>query len=85
MSQSLSLFATCPKGVEDLLAEECKQQGLTNVSTTHGGVFCEGDLGSAYRLTLWSRVASRVLLKLHAFPVSNHDDLYQGVQTVVWS
>ena len=85
MSKNLSLFATCPKGVEDLLAEECKQRGLTNVSTTHGGVFCEGDLNNAYRLTLWSRVASRVLLKLHAFPVSNHDDLYQGVQAIIWS
>ena len=85
MIKNLSLFATCPKGVEDLLADECKQRGLTNVSTTHGGVFCEGDLGRAYSLTLWSRVASRVLLKLHAFPVSNHDDLYQGVQTVIWS
>jgi 23S rRNA (guanine2445-N2)-methyltransferase / 23S rRNA (guanine2069-N7)-methyltransferase len=85
VSQNLTLFATCPKGVEDLLAEECQQRGLTDVSTTHGGVFCEGDLSSAYRLTLWSRVASRVLLKLHAFPVSNHDDLYQGVQTIAWS
>ena len=25
MSQSLTLFATCPKGVEDLLAEECNR------------------------------------------------------------
>ncbi len=85
MSQNLTLFATCPKGVEDLLAEECKQQHLTEVSTTHGGVFCQGDLERAYRLCLWSRVASRVLLKLHEFPVSDHDDLYLGVQTIDWS
>lgn len=85
MSQKLSLFATCPKGVEDLLAEECRQQHLADVSTTHGGVFCHGDLEKAYRLCLWSRVASRVLLKLHEFPVSGHDDLYQGVQTIDWS
>ena len=85
MSQNLTLFATCPKGVEDLLAEECKQQHLTEVSTTHGGVFCQGDLEKAYRLCLWSRVASRVLLKLHEFPVSDHDDLYLGVQTIDWS
>lgn len=85
MSQNLSLFATCPKGVEDLLAEECRQQHLADVSTTHGGVFCHGDLEKAYRLCLWSRVASRVLLKLHEFPVSGHDDLYQGVQTIDWS
>jgi 23S rRNA (guanine2445-N2)-methyltransferase / 23S rRNA (guanine2069-N7)-methyltransferase len=85
VSQNLTLFATCPKGVEDLLAEECRQQHLTEVSTTHGGVFCQGDLEKAYRLCLWSRVASRVLLKLHEFPVSGHDDLYLGVQTIDWS
>jgi len=85
VSQNLSLFATCPKGVEDLLAEECKQQHLADVSTTHGGVFCKGDLEKAYRLCLWSRVASRVLLKLHEFPVSGHDDLYLGVQTIDWN
>ena len=85
MSQNLTLFATCPKGVEDLLAEECVQQHLSNVSTTHGGVFCQGDLEKAYRLCLWSRVASRVLLKLHEFPVSGHDDLYLGVQSIDWS
>ncbi len=84
MSQKLALFATCPKGVEDLLAEECRQQHLTDVSTTHGGVFCHGNLEKAYRLCLWSRVASRVLLKLHEFPVSGHDDLYLGVQTIDW-
>ncbi len=84
MSKDLSLFATCPKGVEDLLAVECEQQGLTGVSTTHGGVYCQGDLKNAYRLCLWSRVASRVLLKLHTFPVSSYDDLYQGVQTIDW-
>ena len=85
MSQNLSLFATCPKGVEDLLAEECRQQRLANISSTHGGVSCRGDLKSAYRLCLWSRVASRVLLKLHEFPVTSHDDLYLGVQTIDWS
>jgi 23S rRNA (guanine2445-N2)-methyltransferase / 23S rRNA (guanine2069-N7)-methyltransferase len=85
VSQKLTLFATCPKGVEDLLAEECRRQHLTDVSTTHGGVFCKGDLEKAYRLCLWSRVASRVLLKLHEFPVSGHDDLYLGVQMIDWS
>ncbi len=85
MSPKLTLFATCPKGVEDLLAEECRQQRLADASTTLGGVFCKGNLEDAYRLCLWSRVASRVLLKLHEFAVSGHDDLYRGVQAIDWS
>ncbi len=84
MSQSIELFATCPKGVEDLLAAECAQQQLSAVHAARGGVNCTGTIEQAYRLCLWSRVASRVLLKVHAFPVGDHEDLYQGVQAVAW-
>lgn len=85
MSHNHKLFATCPKGVEDLLAQECKQQGLTGINTTHGGVFCQGSLEHAYSLCLWSTVASRVLFQLHTFPVSDHNDLYRATQTIDWS
>ena len=85
LSHQLTLFATCPRGVEDLLADECNQLELTDVSTAYGGVHCHGDLACAYSLCLHSRIASRVLLKLHAFPVNNHDDLYQGVQALEWN
>ena len=85
MSRNHTLFATCPKGVEDLLAEECRQNGLHDANTTHGGVFCTGSIVDAYRLCLWSRVASRVLLQLESFPVHDHDDLYRGIQTIDWS
>ena len=84
MSHKLTLFCTCPKGVEDLLADECEQLGLTDIGTAHGGVHCRGILKDAYSLCLWSRVASRVLLKLNEFPVSTYDDLYHGVQTINW-
>ncbi|UCB56157.1 MAG: bifunctional 23S rRNA (guanine(2069)-N(7))-methyltransferase RlmK/23S rRNA (guanine(2445)-N(2))-methyltransferase RlmL [Thiotrichales bacterium] len=85
MSQNLSLFATCPKGVEDLLASECRQQGLTDISSVHGGVACRGDIEQAYRLCLWSRVASRVLMQLHRFAVTDHEQLYRQVQAIDWS
>jgi 23S rRNA (guanine2445-N2)-methyltransferase / 23S rRNA (guanine2069-N7)-methyltransferase len=85
VSQNYTLFATCPKGVEDLLVGECEQQGVNDISATYGGVYGTGSIENAYRLCLWSRVASRVLLKLESFPVNDHDDLYQGVQTIDWS
>jgi 23S rRNA (guanine2445-N2)-methyltransferase / 23S rRNA (guanine2069-N7)-methyltransferase len=85
VSQNHQLFATCPKGVEDLLADECKQRGLVDLSTTYGGVYCTGNIDKAYSLCLWSRVASRVLLKLKTFPVKDHDELYQAIQTIDWS
>ena len=84
MGQKLTLFATCPRGVEDLLAAECQQQQLVDIAAARGGVFCRGQLEHAYRLCLWSRVASRVLMQLSAFPVEDYEQLYQGVQSVDW-
>ncbi len=85
MNNKLSLFATCPKGVEDLLASECRQQDLQEIKSANGGVYCQGSLEQAYSLCLWSRTASRVLLKLDQFPVNSIDDLYKGVQNTEWS
>lgn len=85
MNQQTSIFATCPRGVEDLLVIECEQQGLSDIDPVRGGVACRGGIEQAYRLCLWSRVASRVLLRLHAFPLADQLQLYQGVQQVEWA
>lgn len=64
MSDSLQLFATCAKGLENLLFDELNQLGANNVRQTIAGCWFEGDLAIAYRSCLWSRIASRILLKL---------------------
>lgn len=64
MSESLQLFATCAKGLENLLFDELNQLGASHVRQTIAGCWFEGDLALAYRSCLWSRIASRVLLKL---------------------
>ena len=78
------LFASCPRGVEDLLAGECSKLGVDQVQQQTGGIAFEGSLEHAYSLCLWSRVASRVLLKLDDFPVNDYDDLYAGVKGINW-
>lgn len=78
-------FTTCPKGVEDLLAKECEQLGLHNINQAKGGVGFDGALEDAYRLCLWSRLASRVLLQLSTFQPDDYDDLYASVQQINWS
>ncbi len=50
-------FATCSKGVEDLLQHELVQQGITDSKLRTGGVAFSGELTAAYRACLWSRVA----------------------------
>lgn len=80
-----TLFASTPKAMEDLLAEELKTLGVNGVKTTIAGVAFEGDLATAYRVCLWSRIANRVLLQLASFRLTSQDDLYRGVQKIDWA
>lgn len=80
----LSLFATAPKGIEPLLAEELKSLGAAAVTVSRGGVAFQGSLAGAYRACLWSRTAARILLPLAVFPAPDPEALYQGVYAIPW-
>ena len=84
MADSQSFFASCPKGVEDLLATELNDLGGDNIQAVQSGVSFDGDLKTAYRVCLWSRLASRVLLPLKTFTVGDEDVLYREIQAINW-
>ena len=78
------LFATTPKAMEDILADELKQLGAENVQPKMAGVTFQGDLEMAYRACLWSRTANRILLPLKSFEVASKEDLYEAVKKINW-
>ena len=80
----LNLFATCPRGVEPLLAAELKTFGATEIKERNGGVSCQGELTTAYRTCLWSRLASRVLMPLSTFPLTDETALYEAAKAIDW-
>lgn len=80
----LTLFASCPKGVESLLAEELRGVGATEVAETVAGVSFSGKLEVAYNACLWSRLASRVLLRIGEVVSSDKHALYRGIQSFDW-
>ncbi|APE31770.1 23S rRNA (guanine(2445)-N(2))/(guanine(2069)-N(7))-methyltransferase [Halomonas aestuarii] len=61
---SRHFLATCPKGIELLLADELAAHGATPGKTTVAGVYFRASLETAYRACLWSRLANRVVLCL---------------------
>ena len=79
-----SYFATCPRNTEGLLAEELRALGAADARETRGGATFSGPVAVAYRACLWSRIASRVLLRLDSFPVESIDDLYDAVNGMAW-
>ena len=84
MPVSHSFFASVPKGVETLLVDELQSLGAAQLQPTRAGVAFTGPLEMGYRVCLWSRLASRVLLVLDQFPAPTTQALYQGVRALPW-
>lgn len=84
MTTKYQLFATTPKAMEDILAEELKQLGAENVHPKLAGVSFQGDIEMAYKACLWSRTANRILLPLKSFEVHSKEDLYDAVKKINW-
>lgn len=79
-----TLFTTCPRGLESILAQELQQQGCTHITPTEGGVSCQGSLKEIYRINLHSRTASRVLLQLSRVAYRGEDDIYRAAKNIPW-
>lgn len=84
MNNELEFFATCPKGFEKLLAQELKSLHIKKIRPLGGQVAFYGLLADAYRVCLWSRLASRVILVLDRLDASTSDTLYAGLSHIVW-
>ncbi|MEM6775333.1 MAG: bifunctional 23S rRNA (guanine(2069)-N(7))-methyltransferase RlmK/23S rRNA (guanine(2445)-N(2))-methyltransferase RlmL [Pseudomonadota bacterium] len=77
-------LATCPRGVSNLLAQEVRDAGGERVEELAQGVAFHGSRASMYRLCLWSRVASRVLLSVGEGAAGNADELYATLLEMPW-
>ena len=84
MSQELEFFATCPKGFEKLLAQELDGLRIKKVRPLGGQVAFYGSLADAYRVCLWSRLTSRVILVLDRVGAATSDALYEGLSHIAW-
>ncbi|PHR29884.1 MAG: bifunctional 23S rRNA (guanine(2069)-N(7))-methyltransferase RlmK/23S rRNA (guanine(2445)-N(2))-methyltransferase RlmL [Desulfotalea sp.] len=79
-----NVVATCTTGVESLVKDEVEQFGGKNIEVEKGVVTWESDLETAYRCCLWSRFASRILLRITKFSADNEELLYEKAKEVNW-
>ena len=80
----MRFFATVTQNLEHVLKEELESLGITELQPTGSGVWFEGGLEQAYRVCLWSRVATSVLLHLETFEAKNPEQLYEGAKQIAW-
>lgn len=81
----MKFYATVPKGLAQVLADELKELGAKDVQVRAAGVGFSGSLETAYRVCLWSRIASRVLMPLTQWPAANPDALYDAASKFDWA
>lgn len=85
MARAEIFTATVSRGAEPVLARELRQLGLQRVTEERGAVRFMGSLRDGLYACLWSRVASRVLLRLARFEARDADALYAGIQQIDWA
>lgn len=85
MSAKHQFFATCPRGLEQILTEELRGLGAQQVVATDGGVGFAGDMPTCYRANLESRVATRILWQVGQGGYRSEDDLYSAAMGLDWT
>lgn len=85
-------WVTCADGLETLLQQELQGLGIEQSERFAGRLIFQGTLEQAYRVCMWSRLASRVLKPIHTYELEfTHDardvaeELYEGALNFDWS
>lgn len=81
----MELFVSCSRKTAPILAEELKGLCIENISESAAGVRFDADLATAYKVILWSRTASRVLMTVAKFKADNQQALYEGIREIDWT
>ena len=77
-------FATCPRGLEQLLADELQSVQAKSIKLTDGGVSFDGDWAVCYAANLHSRIATRILWQVARGKYMNEEDLFEAAYQLNW-
>ena len=78
-------FSTCPRGLEEVLADELLELGASQIVPDEGGVHFSGDKALCYTVNLKSRIAGRVYWILLEDNYYSEEDVYENAFSIDWS
>ena len=81
----LNFHASAPRGFADLLTQELRDCGASEVRERSTGAAFRGALECAYRACLWSRIANRVFLEIAHFEAGDADQFHAAVRGIDWT
>jgi len=80
----LKFFAAAPRGYEYALSLELAALGASEIKESVAGVYFSASLELGYRITLWSRIASRIIVVIHKGPCESPEQLYNAAYGIDW-
>jgi len=85
MTESMQQFlALTSPGIEILLVDEIKSLGAEQVIQKPEGVYFTASINLGYKISLWTRLATRVMLKLGEGEAANKDELFKAASSINW-
>lgn len=85
-STQLELFAVAPPSLEPCLHEELSTLvPMASPTLVPGGVTLRGDLATLYRVSLWTRLATRVLVRVGSVVAVHFEELRRKTAALPWS
>jgi len=78
-------FAVAAPGLAPLVAAELRALGIRTRRPEAGGVAFAASTDALYAANLWSRTASRVLVRLGAFPATAFHELERRARRLPWA
>lgn len=81
---TLQLIATCPMGLEAVVARELDELGYKDKMVENGRITFAAEAIDICRANLWLRSADRVLVKMGEFEAKTFDELFEGTKALQW-
>tara|TARA_B100000035_G_scaffold79888_1_gene66905 strand:+ start:5861 stop:7003 length:1143 start_codon:yes stop_codon:yes gene_type:complete len=77
-------FASCPRGLEDILHEELLSINACDLKKVDGGILFTGNNEVLYRANISSRIATRIMYLVKKGTYENEEDIFKSALNVNW-
>ena len=80
----MKLVAKTFLGLENVLSDELRNLGATNIKVANRAVIFEGNTYILYKVNYCARTALSILMPVKEFKIRSKDDLYSGGKSIRW-